>query len=579
MTRAVLALGPFLTGLEQRLDELPAEQLRRILLEHGARLSPRERADFLRMFDTAATTDAATGHDDSELLGDAESFLAGVTKGTYSEGCGFDPEYGDYRTFGDESWTTELDDLLDRAGTAFLAGDVTLARGAYQILLEALADDEVGNNLPGAGTPEELIGSDLGEAKARYLRAVWESEPPATRATALIEAAKALAYLGGRPTLATLDTTRREPLPDLDRRLPDLIAALGGSHLEGVGFGEQARRLRAEASERHRGVDGLGELARTPGPSRAEAYRDWVDALARTDRWDDAEQAAREALAQLGPHGIVLAQLAERLALLAVVGGDLATLLDARRAAWRADPTLRRLLRLVEAATALERRDEVLTEEAGCIADGPLAKRPHLVALVAALLLLTGRLEETVDLMATADPVLWDQRAHPGPVLVPFLLVGGSAASDDRRWPRLLLCRLLNQVNKVDWARGPDADLDAFRAALPAGSLPASPGDDLLLSSLLLDTLSRRPTESQRRTWLDRARTHIDTRVHGVVGGQHRAYYQRVAELTAAYAEAIALTAGAPSGHAYLDGLHNRYPRHSLFRKQLRSSAADSPLL
>jgi len=64
-----------------------------------------------------------------------------------------------------------------------------------------------------------------------------------------------------------------------------------------------------------------------------------------------------------------------------------------------------------------------------------------------------------------------------------------------------------------------------------------------------------------------------------VVGGQHRAYYQRVAELAAAYAEAIALTAGAPASQTYLDGLHNRYPRHSLFRKELRSSAVGSPLL
>jgi tetratricopeptide (TPR) repeat protein len=437
MRREVLALGPFLASLEQRLDKLPAERLRRILMGHGTRLPPGERAGFLRIFDTADTDTAgttATGHDDPELVGDAESFVATIVKGIYSEGCGFDPEYGDYRTFGDESWTTGMDDLLDRAGAAFLAGNATLARGAYQVLLEALADDEVGNNLPGVGTPVELIDSDVGEAKARYLRSVWESEPPATRATALVEAAQALPYLGGEPTLAALDTTRREPLPDLDRLLPDLITALGEINLEGFGFGAQARRLRAEASMRHGGVDGLAELARITGPCRAEAYRDWVDALARTGRFDDAEQAAGEALAQLDPHGGVRAGLAERLAILAAVRDDAATLLQARREAWRADPTLRRLLRLVEVATALDRRDEVLTEEAGYLAEGPLVQRPHLVALVAALLLLTGRIEETTGLMERTDQAFWEHRAHPGPVVVPFLLVGGSAASEDQRW-------------------------------------------------------------------------------------------------------------------------------------------------
>jgi len=55
--------------------------------------------------------------------------------------------------------------------------------------------------------------------------------------------------------------------------LPDLIAVLREIRPDGLCFGAQARRLLAEATERHRGVDGLAELARTPGPRRAEAYR------------------------------------------------------------------------------------------------------------------------------------------------------------------------------------------------------------------------------------------------------------------------------------------------------------------
>lgn len=66
-----------------------------------------------------------------------------------------------------------------------------------------------------------------------------------------------------------------------------------------------AGALLAEATERHRGVDGLADLARTPGPRRAEVYRDWVDALAGAGRADDAEQAAREALRTLDAHGSV----------------------------------------------------------------------------------------------------------------------------------------------------------------------------------------------------------------------------------------------------------------------------------
>jgi hypothetical protein len=63
-------------------------------------------------------------------------------------------------------------------------------------------------------------------------------------------------------------------LPDRDLVLLDLIAALREINPDGLRFGAQARRLLAEATERHRSVDGLADLA------RAEAYRDWVDALA-----------------------------------------------------------------------------------------------------------------------------------------------------------------------------------------------------------------------------------------------------------------------------------------------------------
>lgn len=101
-----------------------------------------------------------------------------------------------------------------------------------------------------------------------------------TRAAALMDAIKQVTYIGGRAGLATLEATRREPLPDLDRVLPELIEILREAPA-GFGFGAEARELLGEATEWHRGIDGLADLARTPGPEQAAAYRDWVDALIR----------------------------------------------------------------------------------------------------------------------------------------------------------------------------------------------------------------------------------------------------------------------------------------------------------
>jgi hypothetical protein len=161
-------------------------------------------------------------------------------------------------------------------------------------------------------------------------------------------------------------------------------------------------------------------------------------------------------------------------------------------------------------------------------------------------------------------------------VVVPFLLIGGSGASADERWSDLLLCGLLNQLNSVDWPRGHDDDRETFRAALSAGSLHGHPGDDLMLSTLLVEVASQ-PVGSELRRWLDDGRAHVNSRVDAVVGGKHRRSYRPVAQLATACAEALAT--GASAGHAYLDGLHGRYPRHGSFRHALRSAATESPLL
>jgi hypothetical protein len=225
--RENVGLGPFLEALEQRLDALSAGQLREILVGHATRLPADERAGFLALFDPPPRTEGSltsgTGEaGDSGLLADVESFVADIAAGVYVDGWGYDPDYRDHRAFGDETWTYSLDRLLDRAGLALLAGDAATAREAYLELFAAMQAEHGEAGFPGAGTPEESIATDMGEAKHRYLRAVWDSEPAATRAAAVLAVAEDIAYLGGTPSLVALEATRREPLPDLDAVLPDL---------------------------------------------------------------------------------------------------------------------------------------------------------------------------------------------------------------------------------------------------------------------------------------------------------------------------------------------------------------------
>ncbi len=427
---SVAGLGPFLESLEQRLEALTADELRSVLLDHAARLPAADRVAFLAIFISRSTHAHPADASDPDLVGDVESFIADIADGAYVDGWGYDRDYRDHRAFGDETWTVEMDHLFDRSGSAFLAGDVAAAREAYRGLLEALGGEYDEGGFPGAGTPEELLRSDIGEAKNRYLRATWEAEPVVSRAAALLQVVEALVYVGDEPSLAALNATRRSELPGLDAVLPDLIAALRAVDPAVFPFGRQARQLLAEATERHRGVDGLAELARAPGTARPDAYCDWVDGLARTGRLGESEQAALEALQQLESYGRVQAGIAERLALLSAARDDGAALLDARVAAWRADPTVARLVNLVDVATALDRRAEVVAAEAGRADADPLAARP---ALAASVLLLAGRVGPATGLLVGADPVGWSHGCHPGPVVVPFLLIGGSGAAGDPR--------------------------------------------------------------------------------------------------------------------------------------------------
>lgn len=511
MHATTMGLGPFLEVLEQRLDALSEEQLREILLDHATWLPADERAGFLAVFDLppgapGSPTRHAAPTADAGLLAEVASFVECITGGVYVDGWGYDPEYRDYRAFGDESWTLELDHLLDRAGWALIARDVVTAREAYRQLLGVMLTEHDGDaGFPGAGTPDELITTDLTEARHRYLRAVWESESSTTRAAALLAAIEDTTGLGDRASLTGIEATRREPLPELEATLPDLIARLAAVAGD-TRLGTQARMLLSEVTEQHGGID---MLASTPGDQQA---------------------------------------------------------------APPAQPSLPRLLDALEVVTALDTLEQVLAAEAARSAGRP--------DLAAARLLLIGRVHDALHLTeeeSASDPG-WDRGRHPAPIVVPFLLVGASGASLAAVWDESLLLELLDDVNATGWRHEPftsDVGLDGYRTLIEDHQ--EAP---LLLSALLVARLERHPPAApDREAWLQAARRLIDGRIDAVVGAQHRSAYARVAHLAAAAAEAIHLAHSPEAATGSLDDLHDRYPRHRLFRRELRQVAARSPVL
>lgn len=163
-----LSLAESSERLDRRLKALPAARLRSILLSHAERLPPGERASFLAVFEGPPRRRHGG---DTDLLADVASVVADPPQLEDQE---LDLPHRRSEPWDDDApevaWP-ELDALLDRAGEAFQAGRLALARRAYQELFGAILERYQD------GTIDLQLDSDLDEAKARYLRALYETVP------------------------------------------------------------------------------------------------------------------------------------------------------------------------------------------------------------------------------------------------------------------------------------------------------------------------------------------------------------------------------------------------------------------
>ncbi len=562
-TRSVLrGLGEFLAVMEQRLAALPVEDLRAALVAHAERLPVRDREAFLAIFPAPSAMvsqvpgpRAVRSPDGTRLLADIDAFVDRVRSGAFFEGWGWDDDLHEERAWGDESWVGEMDDLFAVAADAFLAGDLALARDAYGRLLDAFELDQEVGTFCGASSPSDMVATDVPEAVARCLRAVYETTPPSDRAEQLHDRYADLDHLAPATSLHTIADTRRSGLPDLDDFLPAWIEVLT-EHTNGY----QARdrqRLLTEATVWHAGTDGLATVARL----------DWIDALPGDGRLGDAAAAAREAMTVTGLPAERSAEVADRLGEITARLGDPQTALDARRTAWYADRTRGRLLALVVAADAAGQRAETLEAEADLVEADP-------DRLGCELLLLADRIDDAAAALVKSDPLGWSSLEHPGPVVWPFLLAAAVVPVVPAKETQL--GRQFAAIDTADRWHGysslnqHDGDDDADR---PSAAPPR-------LSSLLAGHIADGPgSPQQRRQWFDAARSVADRRIDAVVGNKHRGAYQRVAVLAVAYAEALALAADQAAGAAFITATRSRYPRHVAFRDELDRASAASPLL
>ncbi len=455
--------------------------------------------------------------------------------------------------------------LFDRAQAAFDYGDHPLVREAYAALFAILGQqDNYGRGI----MPTDLTGVDISEAWARYLRAVYETEPidqrPETLLNEMLEVRTWVA--GARPKLDDLIQISPAPLPDRDTFLAGWIAFLRGQP------GEEADTWLREAIWLAHGTAGLEALARGEGKQRPRAYLDWFTALAQEGKHREVLAAAQEAFDVLPADLPIHAAIADHLCAAAEKLGEPALLAAGRWEAFTAKPCLARLLDLWEAAgagddrTALMRRASQRLQDylahppsrdgAGWRGDDlELPALPSKAALVHACLL-AGDLDAAHTLAAREQVLGWSNSENTQGLIVPFFLGLASGRAFATLPPNLA---------------------QLWQAGLQTGYMTGSAGESVVqrlqriyTAGPVAATWSHNTQEVFLAWCLDVARQ----RVENIVSNQRRGSYGKAATLTVACTEALRLGGNASGGNAFLEAIRTRFPRHSAFQAELRSAIA-----
>lgn len=568
-----ISLKTFWETVEQRLTACTADELRAILRTIAQEILPSGRQAFLARLGPVAAGAAGIAQeiDPEDLLADIEDLAAELKEALaeapepeeHYEWSGYDGEDEEDDPYAE--FAEPLVALFDRAQAAFDYGDVQLARAAYAGLFEILdQQDDYGRGIQ----PSELNGVDIGEAWARYLRAVYETEPVEGRPAALLNEMQQVRswVAGARPKLDDLIQITPAPLPGRDQFLADWIGFLHGQ------AGGDADALLREAVRLAQGTAGLAALARSEGRQRPRAYLDWFTALGQEGKHREVLAEAQAALALLPADLPIRAALADHLCAAAQELNEPTILRAGRWEAFTAKPTLTRLLDLWEGATpgaertALMRRAITVLQER--LAHPPSSpeltfedvdglERPVFAskATLAHACLLAGDPGAAQAWAAREKELGWSSGENTQGLLAPFFLAAFSGRSLAALPPNLAALYQAGLQTSAGYMTAGDQStlqrLQRLYAAWPAET-----------------PVSREQQETLLAWCLEVARQ----RVESIVSNQHRGSYNKAAQLTVAVTEALRARGDAGRGNAFLETIRTRFPRHSAFQAELRSA-------
>jgi hypothetical protein len=580
---ANLTLKEFISELNARLKKFSHDELNEIIRSQGMNLPPRERGDYLDRFVRPEVpkgkkkTKKPTMSEGEFLLREIEAFGQRAEDYEYTDGWGWDDEYGEERAWGDDSWVEEIDSLFDRIDEFYEAGDYALARKAYEKLFEIyLAGNEDGRF--SGHDPDEMIETDLEETGLKYLRSIYLSEKPSSRPEALLGGFTILSHFYRDATIHGMIHVSMEDLPELDEFGKQWIA-----YLKKQKAGRIVTGLLKEAVRLFEGVKGLETLALEKGHQFPGAFVDWLEALKNDKNDRETIRVAKFGLEELPDRLTIRARIADYLR-------EAATRLDHKdlveeslKEALYASPSLSRLLNLLDNARSGEQKVEYLNgalsrfeairkrtekrdfletdfDRSPDLSENHLPENMEIYAY-----LLRGDYARTFDLLSSSKPLGWSSGNSPNAILVPFFLYC--------RW---------NQDKKLA-ANLADLWKDATDVSIPFGIFfeeDRTPGD---LGKRFRDHLERTLKEfpipeKERDEYFFGAEKAACKRADAIVSEKHRQSYWKAAQLLLAVAETHWSNGRVAEGQKLVSRFKEKYNRHHAFKSELQKAAKKSDL-
>lgn len=308
-----------LTKINARLQHYNRDELMALIWDFLVERDEEDLAEFLDLMRQKSRPAAGAPPevvDEVALLGRIQELHDAIANDEYVEyGSGYDPDYGDYRGFGDDSWIDEMDSLFAAATSLYRVGNYRGAVAAYIALFDIFGLNQDGYHFTRPDPPAALQ-TDLEVMKRQLFTALGMLDPDPEALVpipdkedeeddedeedrTLLELSGELSFYGDNP-YALLDAWEGHPdwMSGLVAHLVEICRRPAQQEQPPVLLSHPAQLLREHANRAYSLAEAEA-LCREIGPQQGWPYIDLVSAYQEQGQWTQVLAWAEDGLAKL----------------------------------------------------------------------------------------------------------------------------------------------------------------------------------------------------------------------------------------------------------------------------------------